>query len=101
VPRASARTRDLASFAPSFGNRAASGGGAHSWSGTLSLAERKAFLLRLDPAIWADVERLAQADLRSVNAEIEYLLRDSLSRRGIKPAEAPPRAPPIRGRNVD
>ena len=65
------------------------------------MAERKAFLLRLDPAVWEELERLAQADLRSVNAEIEYLLRDGLSRRGIKPGDAPPRAPTSRGRRVD
>jgi hypothetical protein len=65
------------------------------------LAERKAFLLRLDPAIWEELERLAQADLRSINAEIEYLLRDSLSRRGVKPKDAPPRAAASRARRVD
>jgi hypothetical protein len=63
--------------------------------------ERKAFLLRLDPAVWDELERLAQADLRSVNAEIEYLLRDALSRRGIKPKDAPRRANPTRGSRVD
>jgi hypothetical protein len=47
------------------------------------MADKKAFLLRLDPAVWAALERLAQADLRSVNAQIEFLLRDALSRRGI------------------
>jgi len=47
------------------------------------MAEKKAFLLRLDPAVWAELERLAQHDLRSVNAEIEFLLRDALQRRGI------------------
>jgi hypothetical protein len=47
------------------------------------MADKKAFLLRLDPAVWAEVERLAQAELRSVNAQIEFLLRDALSRRGI------------------
>jgi hypothetical protein len=53
------------------------------------MAERKAFLLRLDPAVWADIERLAQSELRSVNAQIEFLLRDALARRGIRPGEAP------------
>ena len=67
------------------------------------MAERKAFLLRLDPRIhdalqrWAaliaigialvnqvELERLAQCDLRSVNAEIEYLLREALARRGVR-----------------
>jgi hypothetical protein len=47
------------------------------------MAEKKAFLLRLDPAVWAALERLAQSELRSVNAQIEFLLRDALSRRGI------------------
>jgi len=47
------------------------------------MADKKAFLLRLDPAVWAELERLAQAELRSVNAQIEFLLRDALSRRGI------------------
>ena len=46
---------------------------------------KKAFLLRLDPAIWDALERLAHAELRSVNAEIEYLLRQALAARGIVP----------------
>ena len=57
------------------------------------MAEKKAFLLRLDPAVWAALERLAQTDLRSVNAEIEFLLRDALSRRGISGSR---RTPPAR-----
>jgi hypothetical protein len=36
------------------------------------MAEKKAFLLRIDPAVWAELERLAQAELRSVNAQIEF-----------------------------
>jgi hypothetical protein len=47
------------------------------------MAERKAFLLRLDPATWAELERLAQRELRSVNAQIEFMLREGLHRRGI------------------
>ncbi len=46
---------------------------------------KKAFLLRVDPQLWAEVERLAQAELRSVNGQIEYLLREALLRRGIDP----------------
>ena len=53
------------------------------------MTERKAFLLRLDPAVWEGLERLAQAELRSVNAEIEYLLRQALADRGIKPKTGP------------
>ena len=53
------------------------------------MPDKKAFLLRLDPAIWAEVERLAQAELRSVNSQIEYLLRDALMERGITPKGTP------------
>lgn len=45
---------------------------------------RKAFPLRIDPALWAALERSAAADLRSVNAEVECLLREALLRRGVK-----------------
>jgi hypothetical protein len=55
------------------------------------MAERKAYLLRIDPALWNAVERLAQAELRSVNAQIEYLLRDALAhRRGPSPLPTTP-----------
>ncbi|HSM52938.1 MAG TPA: toxin-antitoxin system HicB family antitoxin [Erythrobacter sp.] len=49
----------------------------------MSGASKKAFALRLDPAVHAAVERLAAAELRSANAEIEILLREALARRGI------------------
>lgn len=45
------------------------------------MAERKSYLLRLPPELWEDLQRLAAADLRSINAEIEYLLRDAVRRR--------------------
>ena len=54
------------------------------------MAEKKAFALRLDPALYAAVARLASADLRSVNAEIEFLLRDALKARGLAVRETPP-----------
>lgn len=44
--------------------------------------ERKAFALRLSPTVHAAVERLAAAELRSVNAQIEILLREALKARG-------------------
>jgi len=47
-------------------------------------ADKKAFLLRIDPQLWAELERLASADLRSVNAQIEFLLREALERRGLR-----------------
>ena len=52
------------------------------------MAERKAFLLRVDPELWAALERLAQAELRSVNGQVEYLLREALERRGAAPRAA-------------
>ncbi|MFT4056832.1 MAG: toxin-antitoxin system HicB family antitoxin [Novosphingobium sp.] len=45
---------------------------------------KKAFALRLDPALYAALERAAAGDLRSVNAEVEVLLREALARRGVK-----------------
>ncbi len=56
---------------------------------------KKAFALRLDPAVHAAVERLAGAELRSSNAQIEMLLREALSRRGIEVEHS---KPPRRGR---
>ena len=47
------------------------------------MAERKAYLLRIDPQLWDDIERLTSAELRSVNGQIEYLLREALEKRGI------------------
>ena len=61
----------------------------------MSGADRKAYPLRVDPALWECVERLAASDLRSVNAEVECLLREALKARGIK---LDPPAPVKRGR---
>ena len=57
---------------------------------------RKPFALRLDPALHAAIERAAAGDLRSVNAQIECLLREALARRGVKVAvsEMPKRGRP-------
>ena len=52
------------------------------------MAERKAYLLRIDPELWAEIERLAQAELRSANSQVEYLLREALAKRGISGAAA-------------
>jgi hypothetical protein len=52
---------------------------------------KKSFLLRIDPALWAEIERLAAQELRSANAQVEYLLREGLARRGRgKPLPAAP-----------
>ncbi len=47
--------------------------------------DKKAFLLRLDPEVWAALEALAAQELRSVNGQIEYLLREALTARGRAP----------------
>lgn len=44
---------------------------------------RKPFLMRASPGVLAAVERLAAAELRSVNAQVEVLLREALARRGV------------------
>lgn len=49
----------------------------------MSPPTKKAFALRVDPALYAAIERAAAADLRSANAQIEVLLREALARRGI------------------
>lgn len=59
------------------------------------MAAKKPFALRLDPALFEAIERAAAAELRSVNAEITVLLREALTRRGVKVATT---APPKRGR---
>jgi hypothetical protein len=55
------------------------------------MAERKAFLLRLDPATHAALQRWADAEFRSLNAQIEFLLRRSLQEEGrLKPVDGSP-----------
>ena len=62
----------------------------------MAASSKKAFALRLDPALYAAIERLAAAELRSANAEIEILLREALGRRGVnvRQSEAPRRGRP-------
>ncbi len=50
------------------------------------MAERKPFLLRIDPAVLAALNKWAADDLRSLNAQIEFVLRDALARAGRAPA---------------
>lgn len=50
---------------------------------------KKSFPLRIDPALWIEIERLAAQELRSANAQVEYMLRQALQQRGLargKPA---------------
>lgn len=49
------------------------------------MAERKPFLLRIDPAVLEALQKWAEDDLRSLNAQIEFVLRDALVRVGREP----------------
>jgi hypothetical protein len=52
------------------------------------VAERKPFLLRLDPQTFDALQRWAADDLRSLNAQIEFLLRRALQETGRLPRDA-------------
>jgi len=56
------------------------------------VTERKRFLLRLDPALYSTLERWAADELRSVNAQIEMLLREQARRAGRLPSDGSGRA---------
>ena len=57
------------------------------------MGQRKPFLLRIDPALWAELEAWAQAELRSVNGQIEWVLKQSMQKRkGASPRPATPPA---------
>ena len=45
---------------------------------------KKSYPPRIDPELWAEIERLAAHELRSANAQVEFLLREALARRGRK-----------------
>ncbi|MCH8622911.1 hypothetical protein [Undibacterium sp. TS12] len=47
---------------------------------------KKSFPLRIDPALWSEIERMAAQELRSANAQVEYLLRQALKQHGRIPA---------------
>jgi hypothetical protein len=51
--------------------------------------ERKSFLLRIPPDLWQELERWAAADLRSVNGQIEFLLRQAVAKRKGEGGERP------------
>ena len=55
------------------------------------MSERKPFLLRIDAALWTDIERWAAEELRSANGQVEYLLREAVRKRkgGATRDEAP------------
>lgn len=45
------------------------------------MKERKAFLMRIDPALWAELEGWAQDELRSVNGQVEMILKQAVLKR--------------------
>jgi hypothetical protein len=55
------------------------------------MAERKPFLLRLDPETYAALQRWAADDLRSVNGQVEFLLRRALLEAGRQPDRVNPK----------
>ena len=70
------------------------------------MADRKSFLLRIDSGVLEGVQRWANDDLRSLNAQIEYLLRDALRKAGRAPkgpaaTDAPPPTPTDRDPMTD
>lgn len=58
------------------------------------MSERKSFLLRIDERVLDSVKRWADQDLRSLNAQVEYLLRDALRRSGRLSQEGAPASEP-------
>ena len=58
---------------------------------------RKQYPLRIDPEVWAAVERWASDEMRSANGQVEWILRDALRRAGRLPgrsgSKTPPRSP--------
>ncbi len=51
---------------------------------------RKPFLLRIPPDLWQELEKWAGQELRSVNGQIEYLLRQAVEKRKRAPADDQP-----------
>lgn len=60
------------------------------------MAEKKKFLLRIDEGIYAALEKWAADDLRSINAQIEFLLKEALNKAGRQKENPtlPPTPPP-------
>ena len=61
--------------------------------GRASHGGRKQFLLRIDPDLWSELERWAADELRSVNAQVEWLLREAVRKRRRLGAARRPRRP--------
>ena len=53
------------------------------------MEERKSFLLRINPGLWKEIEAWAEEDMRSVNAQIEFLLKQAVVKRRGASGDAP------------
>ncbi len=53
------------------------------------MAEKKSFLLRLNPEVWKEIERWAAEDFRSVNGQIEFILHEAIRQRRKKNRPGP------------
>ena len=60
----------------------------------MAAPERKPFLLRIPPGLWQEIEKWAADDLRSVNGQIEFILRQAVARRRSQAIKEPDDAPP-------
>lgn len=58
------------------------------------MKERKAFLMRIDPALWDELETWAQDEMRSVNGQVEMILKQAVGRRKGAAKKAPSAAEP-------
>lgn len=54
------------------------------------MAQKKSLLLRLDPSLWEEINAWAAQDLRSVNAQIEFIIREAVRKHRKNPAESNP-----------
>lgn len=57
------------------------------------MPRRKSFLLRMSPDLWKDLEAWAQQELRSVNGQVEFILREAVRRRKRVPPPADDKEP--------
>jgi hypothetical protein len=60
----------------------------------MAAPERKPFLLRIPPPLWQELEKWAGDELRSVNGQIEFILRQAVARRKSKTMDKPDGPPP-------
>ena len=58
------------------------------------MADKKKFLLRIDEGVYAALEKWAADELRSINAQIEFLLKEALNKAGRQKKNPPPTPPP-------